>query len=67
MRSKLWVVAKVLEGVGMVLVLVGVVLSINLGFRDEALESMRYEMQGLIFGGGLFALGWVLERLSGGR
>lgn len=67
MRSKLWMVGKVLEAVGLILVLVGVVMSMNLGFRDEALESMRYEMQGLIFGGGLFVLGWVLERLSGGR
>ena len=62
-----WVLAKLLQGVGMVLVLWGLVHSIVLGMEDEALESMRYEMNGLLWGGAVFVAGWLLERASGGR
>ena len=67
MRPKLWLPAKILQGVGMIVVLVGVILSMRLGFQDEGMESMTYEMEGLIFGGAFFAVGWLLERWSGGR
>lgn len=66
-RKGLWYLAKALEGIGMILVLVGVFMSISLGLEDEGLESMRMEMQGLMVGGGLFVLGWLLERAIGAR
>jgi hypothetical protein len=59
--------AKGLESIGMLVVLVGLVMSIELGFRDEGLESMRYEGYALLVGGGLFVGGWVLERVLGTR
>ena len=66
-KKGLWYVAKGLEGLGMILVLVGLLLSIDMGMRDQGLESMAYEGKGLMFGGGLFLLGWVLERVIGSR
>jgi hypothetical protein len=63
----LWLFAKGLEGLGMVVVLVGLVLSIQLGFQDEGLESMRYEGMALLGGGALFVAGWMLERRLGAR
>jgi hypothetical protein len=61
-KKTLWWIAKGLEGIGMVLVLVGVFISISLGLEDEGLSSMRMEMQGLAVGGGLFLVGWSIER-----
>jgi hypothetical protein len=66
MRS-LWFLAKGLEGLGLVVVLVGLVLSIQLGFEDQGLESMRYEGYALLAGGALFLAGWLLERRLGAR
>ena len=66
-RERLWYLAKGLEGLGMVVVLVGVVLSIQLGMQEEGLESMRYEGTALAIGGGLFLIGWLLERSIGAR
>jgi hypothetical protein len=66
-RRNLWYVAKTLELVGMVLVLVGLVMSIDLGMRDEGLASMAYEGKGLLLGGALFVTGWILERSIGTR
>lgn len=63
----LWYLAKGLEALGMIVVLVGLVLSIRLGMNDEGLESMRYEGMALAWGGGLFVLGWLLERAMGAR
>ena len=63
----IWYLAKGLEGVGMIVVLVGLVLSIQLGMEEEGLSSMRYEGNALMIGGGLFALGWLLERAIGSR
>ena len=51
----------------MVVVLVGLVLSIQLGMKEDGLESMRYEGTSLAMGGGLFMLGWWLERSLGAR
>ncbi len=62
-----WYLAKGLEGVGMVVVLVGLVFSMQLGFQDEGLESMRYEGLALAWGGGIFVVGWLLERAIGAR
>lgn len=67
LRKGLWWLAKVLEGVGMLVVLVGVFLSISLGLEDEGLSSMAAEMKGLMWGGGLFLAGWLLERGLGAR
>ena len=67
LRSRIWVLAKILEGVGMVLVLAGVIVSMRLGFDDQGLESMAFEMKGLLAGGALFLIGWLLERWAGTR
>ena len=67
LRSRIWVLAKILEGVGMVLVLAGVIVSMRLGFDDQGLESMAFEMKGLLVGGALFIIGWLLERRAGTR
>ena len=63
----LWLFAKGLEGLGMVVVLVGLVLSIQLGFRDEGLKSMKYESYALVAGGAIFLAGMVIERRIGAR
>jgi hypothetical protein len=61
-RRAMWWLAKVLEGVGMIIVLVGVFISMNLGFEDQGLASMQSEFSGLAWGGGIFACGLLLER-----
>ncbi len=63
----LWILAKALEGLGMVIVLVGLVLSIQLGFQDEGLKSMKYESYALLAGGAIFLLGMLIERRIGAR
>lgn len=65
--SGLWWLAKILQGTGMILVLVGVLISMRLGFQDEGLKSMAYEMRGLLWGGGLFLVGYFIERRIGAR
>lgn len=68
MRSGLWWVAKVLEAVGLVLVLVGLSMSMKLGLVEkDSLGSMMYEMRGLMAGGLLFAIGYLIERRIGSR
>jgi hypothetical protein len=62
MKRTLWWVAKALEGVGMLIVLVGVFISMSEGFQGRGLESMAYEFQGLALGGALFVAGVLLER-----
>ena len=57
-----FVLAKVLEGAGLIVILLGVYFSVNLGFKDRGLESMNVEFRGLALGAALFALGFVLER-----
>ena len=66
-RRFLWYVAKALEGIGLIAVLVGVLMSISLGMGEEGLESMKAESYGLAIGGLLFLLGWLLERSLGAR
>ena len=68
--DKTWVyyLAKGLEGLGLIVVLVGVVMSIQLGIgEEEGMESMKAETYGLGIGGALFMLGWFLERRIGSR
>ena len=66
-RSGVWWLAKVLQGAGMVVVLVGLVLSIQLGIGEQGLKSMEYELNGLLAGGGLFLVGYIIERKIGAR
>lgn len=66
-RSGLWWLAKALEGVGMVVVLVGVFISMSMGFEGRGLDSMAFEYQGLLAGGLLFVAGVLLERRLGAR
>lgn len=58
----IWKIGKTLEGAGLVVVLAGVLLSIDLGLKEEGLKSMGIEFQGLGIGGGLFLAGYLLER-----
>ena len=67
MKRNLWYVAKALEGIGMLVVLVGVFMSIDLGLQEEGLKSMGIEFRGLALGGGLFVAGVLLERTIGSR
>lgn len=59
--------AKFLEALGLLVILVGLMLSVEMGMRDEGLSSMRAETYGLAGGGALFAIGWLLERALGSR
>lgn len=58
----LWLLAKGLEGLGMIVVLVGLVISMRLGFQEEGLKSMKYESYALAGGGAIFLAGMLLER-----
>ena len=63
----LWSFAKLLEGAGLLVILVGVFWSVALGLHDQGLESMGIEFRALGAGAALFALGWLLERSLGSR
>lgn len=58
----LWKFGKALEGLGLVVVLAGVLVSIDLGLREESLKSMGIEFQSLGVGMGLFLSGYLIER-----
>jgi hypothetical protein len=64
-NKAIWKIGKVLEGIGLVVVLSGVLLSIDLGLKEEGLKSMGVEFQGLAIGGCLFVAGYLLERWGG--
>ncbi len=66
-RGGWWWLAKVLEGVGLLVVLAGVFVSMSLGLEDQGLGSMLAETRGLVIGGALFLAGWLLERRLGTR
>jgi len=66
-KSWVYYLAKTLEGVGLVVILAGVLLSINLGYAEEGLESMKAESYGLAIGGVLFLIGILIERQLGSR
>ncbi len=66
-RAHLYKLAKALEAIGLVVVLVGLTMSIQLGMADDGLGSMKQEFNGLFIGGGLFAVGYILERVAGTR
>ncbi|MEX1025642.1 MAG: hypothetical protein WD226_11260 [Planctomycetota bacterium] len=64
MQKQLFWLGKALQGVGLVVILVGLVISIQLGLDEEGLASMAYEGWALLVGGGLFAVGWLLQRMG---
>lgn len=66
-KHQLWMLAKALEGLGMVIILVGLVLSVELGFRDEGMTSQYAELIALLVGMVLFGIGFLIERLTGTR
>jgi hypothetical protein len=66
-RKVVWGLAKLLQGAGLLVVLVGLFGSISLGLEDQGLSSMTHELNGLMWGGLLFATGWILERAARGR
>jgi len=66
-KNWIWSLAKGLEGLGLVVVLIGVVWSMDAGFKDEGLESMKIESYALAVGGAMFLVGWLLERALGAR
>jgi hypothetical protein len=66
-RSWIWYAAKACEGIGLTVVLWGLVMSMNLGMQEDGLKSMAIEGYGLMIGGGLFLVGWLIERRIGSR
>lgn len=67
MKGWLWSIGKALEGLGLIVILVGLLVSVQTGMRDEGLKSMKYETYGLAVGAGLFLVGFALERTTGGK
>jgi hypothetical protein len=61
-----WKLGRARQGVGLLVVLAGVLMSVDAGMRDEGFESQRMELMGLALGGGLFLAGWVVTRSVGG-
>lgn len=66
-RDFLWTLAKGLEGLGLIVVLGGLVLSVSAGMQDEGMKSMQGEAYGLAIGGVLFFVGWMMEHKLGAR
>lgn len=66
-RSWIWYAAKACEGIGLLVVLWGLVMSMKLGMHEEGLKSMAVEGYGLMIGGALFLVGWLIERGIGTR
>ena len=67
MRRWIWYLAKGFEGIGLLVILWGLLLSIQLGMGDEGLESMKVESYALGIGVALFVVGWLMERQLGTR
>lgn len=61
-----WQLGRLMQATGLIVVLVGVLMSVDAGMRDQSLESQRMELMGLLLGGGLFIAGWVVTRSTGG-
>lgn len=61
-----WKLGRAMQGIGLIVVLVGVLMSVDAGMRDEGFESQRMELLGLGLGGGLFLAGWVVTRSAAG-
>lgn len=64
--SPMQVTGRVLQALGMGIVLVGIVESIFVGFAEsESLRSMSLEVTYLAIGGAVFAIGLLLARVAG--
>jgi len=61
-----WKLGRAMQGIGLIVVLGGVLMSVDAGMRDEGLKSQRAELMGLALGGGLFLAGWVVTNATGG-
>ena len=59
--------AKALEGIGLIVILVGLLISLGQGLGGAGLEAMRAETLGLGLGILLFVCGYVVERTLGTR
>ena len=59
--------AKALEGIGLIVILVGLLISVDQGMDGAGLEAMRAETLGLGLGVLLFVCGYILERTLGTR
>tara|TARA_R110002126_G_scaffold105905_9_gene240584 strand:- start:29933 stop:30142 length:210 start_codon:yes stop_codon:yes gene_type:complete len=59
--------AKALEGIGLIVILVGLLISLDQGLGGAGLEAMRAETLGLGLGILLFVCGYVVERTLGTR
>ena len=66
-KQHLWMLAKSLEALGLIIVLIGLVLSVELGFRDEGMTSQYAELIALLVGFVLWGIGFVIERVAGTR
>ncbi|MCP3917800.1 MAG: hypothetical protein GY711_19825 [bacterium] len=66
-KNWIWTLAKGLEGVGLIVILVGVLASVQLGMNDEGLESQEVELYALLAGAGMFGVGFALEKALGTR
>ena len=67
MKGWLWSLGKALEGLGLIVILIGLLVSVQTGMQDEGLKSMKYETYGLAAGGALFLVGFLIERSTGGK
>lgn len=60
-------IGKLLQGLGLLVVLAGLSVSIGMGLAERGLASMGAEFQGLAVGGGLFLVGrWIEKRAGAG-
>ena len=67
MKGWLWSLGKALEGLGLIVILIGLLVSVQTGMQDEGLKLMKYETYGLAAGGALFLVGFLIERSTGGK
>ncbi|HEX9793367.1 MAG TPA: hypothetical protein VGC54_05225 [Planctomycetota bacterium] len=56
-----YLLGRALQVMGMATVLVGLAFSVSLGFQDEGLASMKYELYALLGGGAIFYAGRWLQ------
>lgn len=67
MAGFLYKLAKFLEGLGLLIILAGVMMSVQLGMNDDTMKSMTSELYGLGIGATMFAAGFLIERSLGAR
>jgi hypothetical protein len=65
MGAHLGWLGKGLQALGLLVILVGVLVSIGLGHLEQGLSSMMVELQALLIGVLLFAAGTFLLRVGG--